>query len=84
MKKLVLGMATAFMLMLGSVSPVLAYEYDGVDTVFLTKLQRLTGITARPYTNYNLYDKNGDYLTDSSDLDLYDLLMQAGVGIRKE
>jgi hypothetical protein len=59
-------------------------EYDGVDAVFLTKLQHLTGITARPYTNYNLYDKNGDYLTDSSDLDLYDLLMQAGIGIRKE
>lgn len=59
-------------------------EYDGVDTVFLTKLHRLTGITARPYTNYNLYDKSGDYLTDSSDLDLYDLLMQAGVDIRKE
>lgn len=59
-------------------------EYDGVDAVFLTKLQRLTGITARPYTNYNLYDKNGDYLTDSSDLELYDLLMQAGIGIRKE
>ena len=59
-------------------------EYDGVDTVFLTKLYRLTGITARPYTNYNLYDKSGDYLADSSNLDLYDLLMQAGVGIRKE
>lgn len=59
-------------------------EYEGVDEVFLTKLHRLTGITARPYTNYSLYDKSGDYLTDSSDLDLYDLLMQAGVGIRKE
>lgn len=59
-------------------------ECDGVDAVFLTKLHRLTGITARPYTNYNLYDKDGDYLTDSSDLDLYDLFMQAGIVIRKE
>lgn len=37
MKKLVLGMATVFMLMLGSVSPVLAYEYDGVDTSEMTQ-----------------------------------------------
>ena len=37
MKKLVLGMATAFMLMLGSISPVLAYEYDGVDTSEMTQ-----------------------------------------------
>ena len=37
MKKLVLGMAVAFMLMLGSVSPVLAYEYDGVDTSEMTQ-----------------------------------------------
>lgn len=59
-------------------------EYDGVDTVFLMKLQYLTGITAHPYVTYNLYDENGNYLCDSENIDLDDMLRDAGVGIRKE
>lgn len=59
-------------------------EYKGVDTVFLMKLQYLTGITAHPYTAYSLYDENGDYLCNSEDIDLNDMLRDAGVGIRKE
>ena len=61
MKKLVLGMATAFMLMLGSISPVLAYEYDGVDTSEMTQeelwaaqekhLQERIGTTSRKRTH---------------------------------
>ena len=39
-------------------------EYEGVDTVFLMKLQYLTGITAHPYTAYSLYDENDEKKTD--------------------
>lgn len=59
-------------------------EYEGVDTVFLMKLQYLTGITAHPYTAYSLYDENDNYLCNSEDIDLNDMLRDAGVGIRKE
>lgn len=59
-------------------------EYDGVDEEFLTKLRDATGITAKPYIAYNLYDENGDYV-GNFDIDLlYDILRIAGVGIRKE
>lgn len=59
-------------------------EYDGVDEEFLTKLRDATGITAKPYVAYNLYDENGDYV-GNFDIDLlYDILRIAGVGIRKE
>lgn len=59
-------------------------EYDGVDEEFLTKLRDATGITAKPYVAYNLYDENGDYV-GNFDIDLlYDILRMAGVGIRKE
>ena len=59
-------------------------EYDGVDSVFVAKLQHLTGITAHPYIGYALYDEDGNYLCDSEDIDLNDMLRDAGVGIRKE
>ena len=58
-------------------------EYDGVDEEFLTKLHEVTGITAKPYVAYNLYDENGDYV-GNFDNELYDILRFAGVGIRKE
>ena len=59
-------------------------EYDSVDEEFLTKLRDATGITAKPYVAYNLYDENGDYV-GNFDIDLlYDILRIAGVGIRKE
>ena len=59
-------------------------EYDGVDEEFLTKLRDATGITAKPYVAYNLYDENGDYV-GNFDIDLlYDILRIAGVGIKKE
>ena len=58
-------------------------EYDSVDEEFLTKLRDATGITAKPYVAYNLYDENGDYV-DNFDNELYDILRFAGVGIRKE
>lgn len=58
-------------------------EYDGVDEEFLTKLRDATGIIAKPYVAYNLYDENGDYV-GNFDNDLCDILRFAGVGIRKE
>lgn len=58
-------------------------EYDGVDEEFLTKLRDATGITAKPYVAYNLYDENGDYV-GNFDNELYDILRFASVGIRKE
>lgn len=58
-------------------------EYDDVDEEFLTKLRDATGITAKPYVAYNLYDENGDYV-GNFDNELYDILRFAGVGIRKE
>lgn len=58
-------------------------EYDGVDEEFLTKLRDATGITAKPYIAYSLYDENGDYVGNFNN-DLCDILRFAGVGIRKE
>lgn len=58
-------------------------EYDGVDEEFLTKLRDATGITAKPYVAYNLYDENGNYVGNFNN-DLCDILRFAGVGIRKE
>lgn len=60
-------------------------DYDGADEEFVTELQHLTGITAHPYTAYNLYDENGNFLCNSEDIDdLKNILNNAGVGIRKE
>lgn len=58
-------------------------EYDGVDEEFLAKLHDATGITAKPYIAYSLYDENGDYVGNFNN-ELYDILRFAGVGIRKE
>ena len=58
-------------------------DYDNVDEEFLTKLHDATGITAKPYIAYNLYDENGDYVGNLSE-DLYDILRCAGIDIRKE
>ena len=58
-------------------------EYDSVDEEFLTKLRDATGITAKPYVAYNLYDENGNYVGNFNN-ELYDILRFAGVGIRKE
>lgn len=59
-------------------------EYDGIDEEFLAKLHDATGITAKPYIVYSLYDENGDYVGNFSNNELYDILRFAGVGIRKE
>lgn len=44
-------------------------------------LKELTGIEARPYTNYAYYDSAGNYVGDYSDNDLSDLLRSAYVEV---
>lgn len=59
-------------------------EFFGADTVFLMKLERLTGITAHPYTAYSLYDEYDNYLCNSENIDLTTMLRDAGISIRRE
>ena len=42
-------------------------------------LEKYTGIEARPYTAYSYYDATGDYIGDSNENDLDDLLEKANV-----
>ena len=42
-------------------------------------LEEYTGIEARPYTAYQYFDNCGNYIGDSSDSELYDLLEAAYV-----
>ena len=44
-------------------------------------LEELTGIEARPYTGYAYYDSAGNYVGDSADCDLGDLLKLAYVEV---
>ena len=60
-------------------------QYNDIEsTVFLgdrqefnARLQKHTGIVARPYTAYSYYDAAGNYLGDSNDTDLDELLQAA-------
>ena len=45
-------------------------------------LKKYAGIEARPYTAYNYYDENGDFLANSDETDIYSLLESAGVEVR--
>ena len=45
------------------------------------QLEAMTGITARPYTAYSYYDAAGNYIGDSSDKTLYDLLEAAYIEV---
>lgn len=47
-------------------------------------LKKYAGIEARPYTAYQYYDENGNYIGDSDGTPLYDLLDDAGVEVRDE
>ena len=48
------------------------------------KLEELTGITAMPYTGYSYYDAAGNYIGDSSDSGLSDLLKAAYIEVKDE
>lgn len=46
-------------------------------------LERYTGIEARPYTAYHYFDSGNNYIGDSNENDLPDLLRAAGVEVKK-
>ena len=45
-------------------------------------LKKYVGIQARAYTAYNYYDENGNFLANSDEADIYELLEMAGVEVR--
>lgn len=45
-------------------------------------LEEYTGIGARPYTAYQFFNSDGDYVGDSNENDLDDLLRAAYVEVR--
>ena len=51
---------------------------------FHKKLEEITGITARPYTAFLYYDSSGDYIGDSENSRLYDLLNAAYIEVIDE
>lgn len=54
------------------------------DQQFIEKLKEYTGITRKPATYYNYYDADGDYLGNSDDYDLIDILGNAFIEICDE
>ena len=57
---------------------------DEETSAYNEKLRQIAGIEARPYTAYQYYDENGNYIGDSDGTPLYDLLDDAGVEVRDE
>lgn len=57
---------------------------DEETSVYNEKLRRIAGIEARPYTAYQYYDENGEYVGESDETPLYDLLDNADVEVRDE
>lgn len=51
---------------------------------FNARLQKHTEIIARPYTAYSYYDAAGNYLGDSNDADLDELLQAAYVEVKDD
>lgn len=47
-------------------------------------LREYMGIEARAYTAYNYYDENGDFIGNSEDYDLDQLMEEAGVEVRED
>lgn len=45
-------------------------------------LEKYAGIQARAYTAYNYYDENDNFLANSDETDLEDLLEKANVEVR--
>ena len=51
------------------------------DDVYRERLHEYTGIKAKPYVPYQYYDKNGDYVGDSNQDSLDDILEAAQVEV---
>lgn len=47
-------------------------------------LEEYAGITAEAYTGYSYYDSVGNYMGDSADSDVMDLLRAAYIEVEKE
>lgn len=57
-----------------------AKTWDGVED-FHELLESITGIEARRYAGYSYYDSSGNYLGDSKDVSIRDLLNSAHINI---
>ena len=51
---------------------------------FMATLELYTDIVAKPYTAYSYFDYDGNYLGDSGDVDLDDLLKAAYIEVVRE
>lgn len=54
--------------------------WDGIDG-FHKKLEEITGITAKSYVGYQYFDSDGNYVGDSNDSTIRDLLNNAYIEI---
>lgn len=54
------------------------------DEEYRKLLSEYMGIEARAYTAYNFYDENGDFIGNSEDYDLDQLMEAAGVEVRED
>lgn len=58
-----------------------AYDFD--EQQFVEKLEEYTGITRHSYTAYSYYSESGNYIGDSNDFDLDDILRKAYVEVEQ-
>lgn len=49
---------------------------------YLRLLKEFAGIESRPTTEYNYYDEYDNFLANSDETDIYELLEMAGVEVR--
>ena len=56
--------------------------WDGKED-FHEMLEQITGITAKRYTGYSYYDSHGNYIGDSDDVSVRDLLNNAYIDIKE-
>lgn len=54
------------------------------DEEYRKLLREYMGIEAKAYTAYNYYDENGDFIGNSEDYDLDQLMEAAGVEVRDD
>lgn len=57
-----------------------AFDF-GTPSEFHEILEEYTSIVAKPYTAYQYFDEFGDYIGDSNDFELLDLLQNARIEV---
>ena len=60
-----------------------SHSWDSTEE-FNKLLKETTGIIAEPYTGYSYYDSVGNYLGDSNDIAVIDLLDNAYIVVEEE